>query len=122
MTQQLYLKCTIKDMTLEAVLKILTSFKKQYRYAYVFGSVVNGETDEYSDVDIILVRDTAQPFFERIREVFDLYFSFLKVDMLIYTEEEFLTMIEEGGRFFLENAVEQGVKVEGEQGRSASLA
>jgi predicted nucleotidyltransferase len=109
-------------MSLELVLEILCSHRKQFLFAYVFGSVVNGSADEHSDVDIILVRDTALPFFDRVREVFDLFFPFEKVDMLIYTEEEFSTMIEEGGRFFLENAVEQGVRVEGEQDGSSPLA
>ncbi len=100
----------------------LAKYKNLYREAYLYGSVINGSQDEHSDVDLVLVRDTALPFFDRIREVFDLVFSLGKVDLLIYTEDEHREMVDGPGRYFIKDIFQKGLKIEGAQGRSPPVA
>lgn len=90
--------------------------------AYVHGSVARGTEDEHSDVDLVLVRNTEAPFFDRIREVMELVLELGKVDLLIYTEKEQRELIGEPGRHFLRAVFEQGVMVEGTQNRSPAVA
>ncbi len=35
---------------------------------YLFGSWARGEADALSDLDVVLIKHTTQPFFERLRE------------------------------------------------------
>ena len=67
---------------------------------YVFGSWARGEEDELSDLDIVVIKRTTQPFFERLREVSRLLPAGTGgVDILVYTPEEFATMRQEGNAF-----------------------
>ena len=93
-----------------------------FREAYVFGSVAAGTADEHSDIDVILVRDTRLPFFDRIREVMDLRLEFGAADMLIYTPAELAQMLNEEGRYFVKQAIRTGYRIEGTQNRSKPLA
>lgn len=103
-------------MNLAAASECLARFRYLYREAYLFGSVAHGTEDEHSDVDLVLVRDTALPFFDRIREVFDLVHALGKVDLLIYTEAERRQMLAEPGRYFIKDVFLKGKHFEGAQG------
>ena len=63
------------SMDLEEVKGILHRHRSSFQKAYVYGSVARGTQDEFSDVDMLLIRDTAKPFFDRIREVMDLVWA-----------------------------------------------
>jgi predicted nucleotidyltransferase len=109
-------------VTLDHVRRTLEHHAHLFTRAYVFGSTVRGDEDPYSDVDLILVRETRLEFFDRIREVFDLVFAFPRADILIYTEEELERMLEGPGHFFIKQAVQEAVRIEGKQGRGSTLA
>ncbi|MBT3272031.1 MAG: nucleotidyltransferase domain-containing protein [Spirochaetales bacterium] len=109
-------------MNLQAAEAALRSHKSDFTEAYIFGSVANESTDEYSDLDLLLVRETKLPFFDRIREIMELRNSFNKMDLLIYTPEELSTMLAEPGRYFIKNIIETGYRIEGTQDRSQALA
>jgi predicted nucleotidyltransferase len=87
----------------------------------VFGSIARGDQDEYSDVDILLVRDTQLPFFDRLREVFDLFYDLGRADLLIYTEGELESVLKEYGRYFIKDIVRNGLRIEGKQRRSSAM-
>ena len=108
-------------MDLQEVVSVLKSYSHLFIDAYVFGSVANGSQDEYSDVDIVIIRETDLPFFDRIREIMELRRSFMSADLLIYTPAEIQTMRNEPGRYFIKNAVKDGYHVEGKQQRSGSM-
>ncbi len=57
--------------------------------AYLFGSFTRGTCNPWSDVDIVVVKPTEQPFVERPREFSDLYDLGVPVDILVYTPREF---------------------------------
>ncbi len=68
---------------------------------YIFGSVARGEDDELSDLDVVVIKRTAAPFFDRLREVARLLLpaSLGAVDILVYTPEEFAEMQRDGNAF-----------------------
>ena len=88
----------------------------------MFGSVASGTSDDHSDIDVILVRDTELPFFDRVREIMDLRLEFGAADLLIYTPAELNEMLAEEGRHFVKHAVRTGYRIEGTQPRSQSVA
>lgn len=109
-------------MDLETARRILQAHRHLFVRAYIHGSVARGTQDEHSDIDIVLIRDTTLPFFDRIRELFDLVFAFRKVDLLVYTEAEYRGIVEGPGRHFLKDVFEKGVRIEGAQVRGAQVA
>ena len=107
---------------LTAAESIFARHADRFIVAYVFGSVAAGTADQYSDIDVILVRDTEVPFFDRVREIMDLRLALGAADLLIYTPAELEEMLAQEGRHFIKRAVGTGYRVEGTQHRSTSLA
>jgi len=67
---------------------------------YLFGSAAREEEDELSDLDLVVIKRTALPFFERLREVARLLPEGTGgVDVLVYTPEEFSRMQQDGNAF-----------------------
>ena len=67
---------------------------------YLFGSWGRGEEDELSDLDIVVIKRTTSPFFDRLREVARLLPAGTgAADVLVYTPEEFAAMRGEGNAF-----------------------
>jgi uncharacterized protein len=75
---------------------------------YLFGSFARGEADDLSDVDLVVIKRTAQPFWERLREVARLFPPDQgRVDVLVYSPEEFSAMLANGNAF-AEMVAEEG--------------
>jgi predicted nucleotidyltransferase len=75
---------------------------------YLFGSWARGEADDLSDLDIVVIKRTAAPFFERLMDVGRLLRAGTGgVDVLVYTPDEFAAMQREGNAF-AEMIVEEG--------------
>jgi predicted nucleotidyltransferase len=101
---------------------ILCRHAHLFRRAYVYGSVACSSQDEASDVDLVLIRETSLPFFDRLREIFDLVDDLGRADVLIYTEDEEQRLRREPGRYFIKDVFASWVLIEGTQGRGASVA
>ena len=114
--------CYARHVNLRTAEAIFTRHARQFIVAYVFGSVAAGTADRYSDVDVILVRDTDLPFFDRVREVMDLRLALGAADVLIYTPTELARMLGWEDRCFVKYAVRTGYRIEGTQQRSKPLA
>jgi len=71
-------------------LKVLFPIEK----IYLYGSVARGEIHEDSDIDLIIVGDFKERFFERIGLISEL--PELPIEPLVYTQEEFKALQEEG--------------------------
>jgi predicted nucleotidyltransferase len=78
------------------------------RKVIVFGSVARGDADAFSDLDLIIVADSARPFFERFKDFAGLYDVWPRLELLIYTPEELALMVQEE-RPFIVRALEEGV-------------
>ncbi len=67
---------------------------------YVFGAWARGEQDELSDLDLVIIKQTPEPFFERLQKVAKLLPPGIgSVDILVYTPEEFAAMRQDGNAF-----------------------
>lgn len=59
----------------------------------VFGSFVGNEISEWSDLDIVVVRDTTGRFLDRSAELLQALQPQVGVDFLVYTPEEWKCLI-----------------------------
>ena len=57
---------------------------------YLYGSFVRGDIHEGSDIDLIIVGDFKERFFDRIGKILDL--TDLPIEPLVYTRDEFDAM------------------------------
>jgi predicted nucleotidyltransferase len=91
-------------------LKTVLERLKEYQPEKIilFGSYARGESDEYSDLDFVVIKKTAKRFLERLIEVAKLIDNDLgNVDVFVYTPEEFERMIEWENPF-IERVLEEG--------------
>ncbi len=80
---------------------------------YLFGSWARGEADELSDLDVVLIKRTTPPFFERLREARRLVPAALGgVDLLVYTPEAYAAR-RRAGNACAEMIVEEGCLLDG---------
>ena len=95
---------------LDALRQRLAPHLERARTAIIFGSVARGAADEWSDLDLLIVADTPRPFLERYRDFEGIYDVWPRLDLLIYTPEEFAQMQAEG-RPFLAHVLGEGVVI-----------
>ena len=75
---------------------------------YLFGSWARGEADDLSDLDLVVIKRTTVPFFDRLMDVGRLLPAGMGgVDVLVYTPEEFAAM-QRDGNAFAEMVAEEG--------------
>jgi len=67
------------------------------RRAVVFGSVARGDVGGQSDLDLILIIDSREPFTERCARLYRTLKPSVGLDLLVYTPQEFEEM--RAGRF-----------------------
>ncbi len=86
------------EVRIRRLLKALRVYRPEQ--VYLFGSWARGEEDELSDLDVVVIKRTTTPFFDRLREVGALLPAGLgAVDVLVYTPEEFAAMRKDGNAF-----------------------
>ncbi len=73
----------------------------------LFGSFARGSVEAWSDVDMIIIKDTDKPFLERMKEVFLLLRPRAGLDVLVYTPEEFANLCK-SKLFFRQEILPQG--------------
>jgi len=93
----------------ENVKRIVRDIKRFYdpEKIIMFGSAATGRVRKYSDIDLVVVKKTALPFFKRSQKLVDLLDYNVDVDILVYTPEEFENAVKEK-RFFSEEIVKKG--------------
>ena len=96
-------------MTLTQKLQIIVEALKKYdaQKILLFGSLAKGNADEYSDIDILVIKKTDKPFVKRLREVALLCKLDEPIDILVYTPEEIEEM-KKAGNFFIESVFSEG--------------
>jgi predicted nucleotidyltransferase len=89
---------------------------------YLFGSWARSEEDELSDIDIIVIKRTSSPFFNRLKEVSKLLPPEIGgLDILVYTPKEFEKMKEEGN-VFIEMITEEASLIYDRKAKNRSKA
>ncbi len=73
----------------------------------LFGSTARGDTDAYSDIDLIVIKGTDKRFVQRLVEAGSYLSLPARVDIFVYTPEEFESMIEEENPF-IQGALKDG--------------
>lgn len=68
--------------------------------AYLFGSYAQNTLTAWSDLDLLIVAESQQPFVERPRQFFDLLDLGIPIDILVYTPEEFQQLRHSGSGFW----------------------
>ena len=90
---------------LPKLLQALQSYHPQR--IILFGSVARGEADADSDLDVLVIKDTADPFVRRLEAMAELCPFDVHADILVYTPDELRRMVEEGNPFILQ-ALQEG--------------
>jgi uncharacterized protein len=75
--------------------------------AILFGSAARGDADEYSDIDLIVIKETDRRFLDRLADVIEAIQPRFGMDVLVYTPEEFDRMLAEENPL-LTQAVREG--------------
>ena len=105
---------------LERILDILIR-EYQPERVILFGSMASGQVNEWSDLDLVVIKETQCPFMGRLKEVALLCRARVGVDYLVYRPAEFQAMIAEGNPFVLKDILQRG-KVLYERQPAASVA
>jgi uncharacterized protein len=95
---------------LDALKARLAPHLQRAQTAIVFGSVARGDADEWSDLDLLIVAHTSRPFLERYLDFEGIYDVWPRLDLLVYTPEEFEEM-QAQGRPFVAHVVTEGVVI-----------
>mgnify|MGYP000092700531 CR=1 FL=1 len=69
--------------------QIAAALRGRVAKAYTFGSFARGDLHFDSDIDLILVKETSEPFVRRAFEFLDLMDIYPDLDILVYTPAEF---------------------------------
>ena len=88
----------VKKNDIGVITNILVNQYGPIEKIILFGSRASGEADEYSDLDLIIIKKTDQRFVRRLIEVPSLPVS---ADVFVYTPEEFETMKENENPFIM---------------------
>ena len=78
--------------------------------AYFFGSFTSGGFNKFSDIDIIIVKDTGKPFHERAIDYGDILDLVPATDILVYTRDELNNLLGEGAAGFWKSVKESLVR------------
>lgn len=82
----------------ESINKIVTEYGPVEKII-LFGSRARGEADEYSDTDLIIIKDTPESFIKRLSH---LPFLSVQTDVFVYTPAEFEAMKASGNSFIMQ--------------------
>jgi predicted nucleotidyltransferase len=73
----------------------------------LFGSLVTGNLHPWSDIDLVIVKQTDLPFWQRLREMRRLLRPRVGTDILVYTPAEFRQLCQER-QFFKQEILADG--------------
>ena len=94
----------------QALERILLTLATEYQPEKVilFGSMAQASVREWSDLDLVIIKNTSKPFLQRLRAVALLCRAPIGVDFLVYTPREFAEMIADQNPFILEEVLRKG--------------
>jgi uncharacterized protein len=83
--------------------RIIEVIKTEYHPEKIilFGSLADGAVHEWSDIDLLIVKQTSKRPIDRTMELFRLIRPKIGIDLFIYTPEEYDTLLKEKYSFLL---------------------
>ena len=76
----------------------------------LFGSTARDDTDQYSDIDLIVIKATDEPFVQRLIDAGSYVSSPGRIDISVYTPDELKAMIDEENPF-IQSALRDGMVI-----------
>jgi len=80
---------------LDELKRRLAPHLQRARKVVAFGSEARGESDQWSDLDLLIVAETPRLFLDCFKDFADLYNVWPRLDLLIYTPAELERVIPE---------------------------
>jgi len=74
----------------------------------LFGAAARGDMDQFSDVDLVIIKRTRKRFLDRLKEVIQILQPNYALDVFVYTPAEFTDM-QRNGNPFIEQVLKDGV-------------
>ncbi|MBI3443587.1 nucleotidyltransferase domain-containing protein [Candidatus Woesebacteria bacterium] len=90
----------------QLVERVITVYQPEKIIA--FGTTASGYVDEQSDIDLLVVKNTEKPFWERVKDVLPLYDGFRSFDVSVLTPYELGQAREKGWYFITEEILNKG--------------
>lgn len=84
----------------------------------LFGSLAAGQVEEWSDLDLVVIAETALPFYERIKHVMRSVCPQAGMDVFVYTPAEWTDLVRQR-RFVQQEILSKGQVVYAREGRKA---
>lgn len=72
----------------------------------LFGSTASGNINEWSDLDLVVIKDTGKSFYERLEEIVEIAKPNIGADIIVYTPDEAEQMKDDF--FFKEEIINKG--------------
>jgi predicted nucleotidyltransferase len=110
-----------RTLWLEAARLALAAAEMGADLVLLFGSLARGQTNSFSDLDMVIVWETPLPFVERLAAVYERLRPQIEADILVYTPAEYALMRD---RPFLRDALREGEVLYAAErsGRGSALA
>lgn len=101
---------TRKQVLTNELKRIVSILIKKYKPEKIilFGSLANGRVGEWSDIDLVIIKNTHKRFMERLAEVIKLTMPEAGVDFLVYTPTEVEQAVREDRLFLKKEILERG--------------
>jgi len=99
-----------RQQRIDKILSRLSAYEPEQ--VILFGSFARNESDDISDIDLVVIKETNEDFFARIRRVLKILDLRTAIDVLVYTPAEFQTMKEQGN-VLIETVLEEGIVLHG---------
>ena len=89
--------------------RIVDTLKKEYQPEEIipFGSVAKGKIHAWSDLDLIIVKETEKRPVDRCLEVYRIVKPIVGIDVFVYTPSEYQTLLNENVSF-IRNVIKDG--------------
>lgn len=73
-----------------------------------FGSLATNTIHEWSDIDLVIIKDTNKRFLDRIEELLFMIYPKVGMNLVVYTPQEFKNMLDRKHYFILEEILKKG--------------
>lgn len=106
MTTQQIRRKQVLETELTRIVRVLKD-KYEPEKVILYGSLARNKVRQWSDLDVVIVKNTPKRFYDRIGEVLTMTDPNEAVDFLVYTPEEFQDM-QQYSRFIGEEVIKKG--------------